>query len=102
MDGKASGRFLNGHSSGGWATLWLQVTYPKVFGGTWSTSPDSSDFHHFTGPDLYAENANVYRRPDGSAWPLVTPASAPSPPDPPIGPNGAHQCEPATPWQCVG
>lgn len=71
MDGKASGRFLNGHSSGGWATLWLQVTYPKVFGGTWSTSPDSSDFHHFTGPDLYAENANVYRRPDGSAWPLV-------------------------------
>ena len=71
MDGKASGRFLNGHSSGGWATLWLQVTYPKVFGGTWSTSPDSSDFHDFTGPDIYAANANVYRRPDGSAWPLV-------------------------------
>lgn len=71
MDGKASGRLLNGHSSGGWATLWLQVTYPKVFGGTWSTAPDSSDFHDFTGPDLYAANANVYRRPDGSAWPLV-------------------------------
>ena len=71
MDGKASGRFLNGHSSGGWATLWLQVTYPKVFGGTWSTAPDSSDFHDFTGPDLYAPNANVYRKPDGSAWPLV-------------------------------
>ncbi|MEO5829441.1 MAG: alpha/beta hydrolase-fold protein, partial [Rhodanobacter sp.] len=45
MDGKASGRFLNGHSSGGWATLWLQTRYPKVFGGTWSTSPDPSDFH---------------------------------------------------------
>lgn len=71
MDGKASGRLLNGHSSGGWATLWLQVTYPRVFGGTWSTSPDSSDFHDFTGPDLYAANANVYRRPDGTAWPLV-------------------------------
>ena len=71
MDGKASGRLLNGHSSGGWATLWLQVTYPKVFGGTWSTAPDSSDFHDFTGPDLYAANANVYRRPDSSAWPLV-------------------------------
>lgn len=71
MDGKASGRLLNGHSSGGWATLWLQVTYPKLFGGTWSTAPDSSDFHDFTGPDLYAANANVYRRPDGSAWPLV-------------------------------
>lgn len=71
MDGKPSGRLLNGHSSGGWATLWLQVSYPKLFGGTWSTAPDSSDFHDFTGPDLYAPNANVYRRPDGSAWPLV-------------------------------
>src|SRR3546814_1092362 len=27
MDARASGRFLNGHSSGGWSTLWLQVAY---------------------------------------------------------------------------
>lgn len=71
MDGKASGRFLNGHSSGGWATLWLQVAYPKIFGGTWSTSPDPSDFHDFTGINLYAPDANVYRKPDGGTWPLV-------------------------------
>ncbi|MEO7065545.1 MAG: alpha/beta hydrolase-fold protein [Rhodanobacter sp.] len=71
MDGSASGRFLNGHSSGGWATLWLQTRYPKLFGGTWSTAPDPSDFHDFTGVDLYAPNANVYHRPDGSAYPLV-------------------------------
>ncbi len=71
MDGKASGRFLNGHSSGGWATLWLQTRYPGVFGGTWSTSPDPSDFHDFTGIDLYAPHANVYRRAVGSAYPLV-------------------------------
>lgn len=71
MDGKSSGRFLSGHSSGGWATLWLQTRYPKVFGGTWSTSPDPSDFHDFTGVDLYAPNANVYRKADGSAYPLV-------------------------------
>ena len=71
MDGKPSGRFLTGHSSGGWATLWLQTRYPKLFGGTWSTSPDPSDFHDFTGVDLYAPNANMYRRPDGSAVPLV-------------------------------
>ncbi len=71
LDPHARARFLNGHSSGGWATLWLQVTYPKVFGGTWSTSPDPSDFHDFTGPDLYAPNANVYRKPDGSLYPLV-------------------------------
>jgi S-formylglutathione hydrolase FrmB len=71
MDGNANGRFLNGHSSGGWATLWLQTRYPKIFGGTWSTSPDPSDFHDFTGPDLYAPNANVYHKPDGTPWPLV-------------------------------
>jgi hypothetical protein len=71
MDAKASGRFLQGHSSGGWATLWLQTRYPKIFGGTWSTSPDSSDFHDFTGPDLYAPHANLYRKPDGSPYPLI-------------------------------
>ncbi|MFA0924379.1 alpha/beta hydrolase [Xanthomonas fragariae] len=71
MDGNAKGRFLTGHSSGGWATLWLQTRYPKLFGGTWSTSPDPSDFHDFTGPDLYAPNANVYRRADGSQFPLI-------------------------------
>ena len=71
MDARATGRFLNGHSSGGWATLQLEVNYPKIFGGTWSTSPDSSDFHNFTGPDLYAPNANVYKQPDGTPYPLV-------------------------------
>ncbi|MGZ3181225.1 MAG: alpha/beta hydrolase [Telluria sp.] len=71
MDGRSASRFLNGHSSGGWATLWLQTTYPKVFGGTWSTSPDPADFHDFTGVDLYAPQANVYARADGSAYPLV-------------------------------
>jgi S-formylglutathione hydrolase FrmB len=71
MDAKTSGRFLNGHSSGGWATLWLQTRYPKTFGGTWSTSPDPSDFHDFTGVDLYAPHANVYRKPDGTAYPLI-------------------------------
>jgi enterochelin esterase-like enzyme len=71
MDGRVNSRFLNGHSSGGWATLWLQVRYPKVFGGTWSTSPDPSDFHDFTGIDLYAPNANVYHRTDGTQYPIM-------------------------------
>lgn len=71
MDADVKGRFLNGHSSGGWATLWLQTRYPTIFGGTWSTSPDPSDFHDFTGPDLYAPHANVYRKADGTSWPLV-------------------------------
>ncbi len=71
MDARASGRFLTGHSSGGWATLWLQVRYPKLFGGTWPTSPDPSDFHDFTGIDLYAPHANVYVGPEGKPYPLV-------------------------------
>jgi len=71
MDAKPTGRFLNGHSSGGWATLQLQVNYPQVFGGTWSTSPDPSDFHDFTGIDLYAPNANAYHSADGKPYPIM-------------------------------
>ena len=52
MDAKPSGRFLTGHSSGGWSTLWVMVTHPDFFGGTWSTSPDPVDFRSFTGPNI--------------------------------------------------
>jgi enterochelin esterase-like enzyme len=66
MDGVASGRFLTGHSSGGWSTLWLQVNYPDVFGGTWSTSPDPVDFRSFSGLELTKYPAdNFYRAPGG-------------------------------------
>jgi hypothetical protein len=71
MDAKPASRFLTGHSSGGWATLWLQVRYPKVFGGSWPTSPDPSDFHDFTNIDIYAPHANAYRDAAGKPGPLV-------------------------------
>jgi S-formylglutathione hydrolase FrmB len=71
MDARTSGRFLQGHSSGGWATLWLQTHYPKIFGGTWSTSPDPSDFHFFSTIDLYAPHANFYRGSDGTPTPIL-------------------------------
>ena len=71
MDAKTNGRFLQGHSSGGWATLQLQINYPKIFGGAWSTSPDPSDFHVFSTIDLYTPHGNLYRNPDGSASPIV-------------------------------
>lgn len=70
---RAGARFLTGHSSGGWASLHLQLTYPHLFGGTWSTSPDPSDFHAFINADLYAPRANVYRGPDGKQLPLTRP-----------------------------
>ena len=78
MDARRTGRLLNGHSSGGWASLQLEVNYPDVFGGTWSTSPDPSDFHDFTGPDLYAANANMFHRADGT--PTPTSPSSPTAP----------------------
>jgi hypothetical protein len=71
MDARTSGRFLQGHSSGGWATLWLQTRYPKIFGGTWSTSPDPSDFHFFSTIDLYAPNANFFHTADGKLHPML-------------------------------
>jgi len=71
MDAKASGRFLIGHSSGGWTGLWLQTHYPKLFGGTWSTAPDPSDFHDFSGIDIYAPAANAYVAADGRPRPLI-------------------------------
>jgi S-formylglutathione hydrolase FrmB len=71
-DGKRDSRFLTGHSSGGWATLWLEVNYPEVFGGSWPTAPDPPDFRNFTGPNLHATPPqNFYRRPNGTHWPLV-------------------------------
>jgi S-formylglutathione hydrolase FrmB len=71
MDANPAGRLLTGHSSGGWSTLWLQVTYPDFFGGTWSTSPDPVDFRNFTGPDLTNPSQNFYRKRDGTPYNLV-------------------------------
>jgi S-formylglutathione hydrolase FrmB len=63
-------RFLTGHSSGGWSSLWLQVAYPDFFNGTWSTAPDSVDFRDFTGIDVY-EFENAYVDPGGEEIPLM-------------------------------
>jgi len=72
MDAKPQGRLLTGHSSGGWATAWLQVTYPEVFGGAWATSPDPVDFRSFAGLDLTATPPqNFFHKPDGSPRMIV-------------------------------
>ncbi len=68
----ARGRFLTGHSSGGWTSLWLQVRYADFFGGTWPTSPDPVDFRSFTGIDVTAESAqNAYLTREGRPLNLV-------------------------------
>lgn len=70
-DARPGARFLTGHSSGGWASMHLQLAHPRLFGGTWSTSPDPVDFHAFIQANLYAPGANVYRSGDGQPLPLV-------------------------------
>ncbi|MGE3820423.1 MAG: alpha/beta hydrolase-fold protein [Isosphaeraceae bacterium] len=71
-------RLLNGHSSGGWSSLWLQVTYPDFFGGTWSTSPDPVDFRDFQRINLYAPNANMFRDENGERRPIARRGNTPT------------------------
>jgi hypothetical protein len=67
----AHGRLLTGHSSGGWSSLWLQVTYPDVFGGTWSTAPDPVDFRDFQKINVYAADENMFRDGERNRRPLA-------------------------------
>jgi S-formylglutathione hydrolase FrmB len=63
-------RFLIGQSSGGWAALYLQVTYPEYFGGAWAGSPDPVDFRFFEGiGNIYEHGANFFYKEDGSDKP---------------------------------
>ena len=64
-------RFLTGHSSGGWSSLWLQITYPDQFGGTWSTAPDSVDFRDFQRINLYQPGENMYVDAAGTPRPIA-------------------------------
>lgn len=64
-------RLLTGHSSGGWSSLWVQMTHPEYFGGVWSTSPDSVDFHDFSGIDLYDPQVNFFKDADGEPRPIM-------------------------------
>lgn len=68
---KPSARLLRGHSSGGWSSLWLQVAYPSIFGGVWSTSPDMVDFHHCQTIDIYAPGANAFFSSNGTKVPIA-------------------------------
>lgn len=68
----STARFVTGHSSGGWSSLWLQVNYPEVFGGVWSTAPDPVDFRDYQEVNLYARNPlSLYTNPKGNRRPLA-------------------------------
>jgi S-formylglutathione hydrolase FrmB len=75
--GRPEGRFLTGHSSGGWSSLWLQVTYPDFFNGTWSTSPDPVDFRDFQRVNIYQPGVNVFTDEKGKPRPIARRGSQP-------------------------
>ncbi len=64
-------RYVTGVSSGGWSSLWLQVTYPDAFNGVWSHCPDPVDFRDFQRIDLYAPGSNMYTDSAGNRRPLA-------------------------------
>lgn len=68
---KSGARFTTGHSSGGWSSFWLQVAYPDVFGGCWSTSPDPVDFRDFQLINIYRKGENMFKDPEGKVRPLA-------------------------------
>jgi hypothetical protein len=71
--GEPGARFVTGHSSGGWSSLWLQVAYPDTFGGCWSTSPDPVDFRDFQRVNIYAPGTNLFTDADGKPRALSRP-----------------------------
>jgi hypothetical protein len=60
-DGKA--RLLSGHGAGGWSAIWLQQEFPRDFGGTFVTSPETIDLSRIGQVDAYANDA--FLREDG-------------------------------------
>jgi pimeloyl-ACP methyl ester carboxylesterase len=69
--GTPGSRFVTGHSSGGWSSLWLQVTYPDFFGGVWSTAPDPVDFRDFQRINIYKPGANMFVDEEGKPRPIA-------------------------------
>lgn len=73
-----SGRFVTGHSSGGWSSLWVQVSHPETFGGVWSTAPDPVDFRDWQQVDLYAHPPlSLYYDERGAARPIARRGTTP-------------------------
>lgn len=75
--GKPGARYVTGHSSGGWSSLWLQVAYPDFFGGVWSTAPDPVDFHSFQYIDLYDPKSNMFTDAKGAPRPIARQGTQP-------------------------
>ena len=54
--GQPYARVLDGHSTGGWVSLALQVFYPDFFNGGWSHAPDPVDFRAYELINIYEDD----------------------------------------------
>jgi S-formylglutathione hydrolase FrmB len=60
--GQSYARVVEGHSTGGWVSLALQIYYADFFNGCWSHAPDPVDFRAYELIDIYSDdNAYVNR-----------------------------------------
>lgn len=59
-------RTMFGGSTGGWISLYTQVTRPESFGGAWVYCPDMVDYRALVHTDVYKEKN--YFTPDGYKW----------------------------------
>jgi hypothetical protein len=55
-------RFVDGCSTGGWASLALQIFYPETFNGVFSYSPDPVDFTKYLSVDIYSDRNMFYNK----------------------------------------
>jgi len=65
---RTDARVVTGHSSGGWTSLHLALTYPETFGACFASAPDPVDFSAFQRTDLYTDG-NLHTEDDGSETP---------------------------------
>ena len=63
-----SARVLTGHSSGGWASVWLALNHPQTFGAAFASAPDPLDFSAFQMSDLYKDE-NLFFNAEGEERP---------------------------------
>lgn len=70
--GRPYARILEGASTGGWASLALQLKYPDFFGGAWIFNPDPIDFRRYLLLNIY-EDENAFTVPDSSWTPSERP-----------------------------
>lgn len=59
-------RTMFGGSTGGWISLYTQVTQPDSFGGAWVYCPDMVDYRTLIHTDMYKEKN--YFTPEGYRW----------------------------------